>query len=110
MRKRIQVRASCPSCGPMLVDGEVLRCEAEPRKPSRGLCELACPSCSQPILFSTAQGVMEALFKAGARHGSGVVPFELLEPHAGPPLSWDDLLDFKLALESSSWPQQELNP
>jgi hypothetical protein len=33
---------------------------------------------------------------------SGSVPFELLEPHTGPPLSWDDVLDFTLALEGGS--------
>jgi hypothetical protein len=32
----------------------------------------------------------------------GSVPFELLESHSGPPLSWDDVLDFKLALERYS--------
>jgi hypothetical protein len=35
----------------------------------------------------------------GAGHMTGRVPFELLEAHTGPPLSWDDLLDFKPALE-----------
>jgi hypothetical protein len=109
MRSRIQVRMTCPRCGPMVVDGGLLRCETEPRPPSRGLCELDCPSCSQPILFSTAPAVMEALLEGGAKHPSGAVPFELLEPHAGPPLSWDDLLDFTVALERTAWPQFELD-
>ena len=94
----------------MVVDGGLLHCEREPRTPSRGLCELICPSCSQPILFATAPAVIEALFEGGAKHPAGVVPFELLEPHAGPPLSWDDLLDFKVALARSAWPQLELEP
>jgi hypothetical protein len=38
---------------------------------------------------------------------SGSAPFELLEPHAGPPLSWDDVLDFMLALESNSYSRPE---
>ncbi len=109
MRNRIEVRTRCPWCGPVVVDGGLLRCEREPRTPSRGLCELDCPSCSQPILFSTARDVMQALFDGGAKHPSGPVPFELLEAHAGPPLSWDDLLDFKVALERSPWPQLELD-
>ena len=111
MGERIQVRAGCPTCGPVLVDAELLRCEMEPdvSKPSRGLCELTCPGCSQPLLFSTAPSVVEALFKGGVQHSSGAVPFELLEAHAGPALSWDDLLDFKLALDRSPWPQLELD-
>jgi len=48
MSERIQVRAACPTCGPLLVDAELMRCEMEPAasKPSRGLCELTCPGCS----------------------------------------------------------------
>ena len=61
MGERIQVRAACPSCGPVLIGAEL------------------------------------------------AVPFELLEAHAGPALSWDDLLDFKLALDRSPWPQVELD-
>lgn len=108
MRNRIEVRATCPSCGPMVVDGQLVRCETEPRTPMRGLCELACPFCSQPILFSTAPDVTKALFQAGAQRVIGAVPFELLETHTGAPLSWIDLSDFKIALEQSSWPQEEL--
>lgn len=111
MRGRIRVRAACPTCGPVLVDGDLLRCEMEREasKPPRGLCELTCPGCSQALLFSTAPAVLEALFKGGVQHFSGAVPFELLEAHAGPALSWDDLLDFKLALDRSPWPQLELD-
>jgi hypothetical protein len=109
MRNLIHVRARCPRCGPVVVDGGLLECELEPGSPVRGLCELSCPSCSQPILFSTAPAVMETLFKAGAKHIAGAVPFELLEAHDGPPLAWDDLLDFKLALENWPWPQRELD-
>jgi len=110
MRNRIQVRASCPRCGPILVDGGVLQCEREPGAPSasRGLCELTCPSCSQAVLFPTGPAVTQALFEGGAKHPSGAVPFELLEPHTGPPLSWDELLDFQLALARSPRPQLEL--
>ena len=111
MPERIQVRTACPTCGPVLVEAGLLRCEMEPAvsEPSRGLCELTCPSCSQPLLFATAPAVLKALFKSGVQHSSGAVPFELLEAHAGPALSWDDLLDFKLALDRSSWPQLELD-
>ena len=111
MNERIQVRAVCPTCGPVLVDAELLRCEMEPAtsKPSRGLCELTCPGCSRARLFSTAPAVVESLFQGGVQHSSGAVPFELLEAHAGPALSWDDLLDFKLALDRSPWPQLDLD-
>jgi hypothetical protein len=41
----------------------------------------------------------QTLLGAGAGHMNGSIPFELLEPHTGPLLSWDDVLDFKLVLK-----------
>jgi hypothetical protein len=81
MRSKVEVRAVCPGCGPMIVSAAV---------------------CLTTILVPAVAPAVETLWSAGAGHISGIVPFELLETHAGPPLSWDDVLDFKLALENRS--------
>ena len=31
------------------------------------------------------------------------------EPHSGAGITWDELLDFKIALDRSPWPQLELS-
>lgn len=108
MGRQIEVRAECPWCGPLVVEGERFRCEIDTAQPSKGLCELTCPGCSRPILFPTTAAAVRTLLEAGGQHLGGAVPFELLEPHAGAVLSWDDLLDFKLALDRTPWPQLEL--
>lgn len=106
MRSKVEVRAVCPGCGPMIVPAEDFRCELETAS-REGICELRCPVCSATILLPAAAPAVETLWRAGAGHMGGTAPFELLEPHTGPPLSWDDVLDFKLALENNSDSQPE---
>lgn len=106
MRSHVDARAVCPGCGPMVVPAAELRCELEAAG-RQGICELRCPVCSTTVLVPAVAPAVAALWKAGAHHMSGSVPFELLEPHTGPPLSWDEVLDFKLALENDSYPQPE---
>jgi hypothetical protein len=98
MRSDIKVRVVCPGCGPLVVPAADVRCELEATG-HKGICELSCPVCSIMVLVAAEAAAVETMRGGGAGHMSGSVPFELLEPHAGPPLSWDDLLDFKLALE-----------
>lgn len=101
MDSTVKVRVTCPGCGPLVVPAADVRCELEANG-SQGICELRCPICSTTVLAPAAVAAVETMRGAGAGHISGSVPFELLEIHAGPPLSWDDLLDFKLALDGRS--------
>ena len=100
MRSEIEVRAVCPGCGPLVVPAAELQCELEVAG-RKGICEFSCSVCSTTVLVPAVASAVEMLWRAGAGHTSGVVPFELLESHDGPPLSWDDVLDFKLALENN---------
>ena len=100
MRSDIKVRVVCPGCGPLVVPAADVRCELEATG-HKGICELRCPVCSIMVFVAAEAAAVEAMRGGGAGHMSGSVPFELLEPHTGPPLSWDDLLDFKLALDGS---------
>jgi hypothetical protein len=100
MHSEIEVRAVCPGCGPLVLPAAEFQCELEASGP-KGICELRCPVCSTTVLVPAVASSVEMLWRAGAGHMSGPVPFELLESHAGPPLSWDDVLDFTLALENS---------
>ncbi len=94
----IKVRVVCPGCGPLVLPAKHLRCELEAAG-DKGICELQCPVCSTMVLVPAGPAAVETMRNGGAGHISGSVPFELLEPHIGPPLSWDDVLDFKLALD-----------
>ena len=48
------------------------------------------------------------LLVEGARPFAEPAPFELLEAHRGAPLSWDDFLDFHLAISAAPYPQEEV--
>jgi hypothetical protein len=100
MQSAIKVRVVCPGCGPLVVPAAELRCEVEDEG-GKGICELSCPVCSATLVVRAQAAAVEIMRDGGAGHMTGSVPFELLEPHTGPPLSWDDLLDFKLALDGS---------
>lgn len=98
MSSTLSVRVVCPGCGPVVVSASAMRCELEAGA-ARGICELRCPVCTAPVLVPAVASAVETMRGAGAGHMM-IAPFELLERHEGPPISWDDVLDFKLALES----------
>lgn len=103
----MQVRAECPWCGTVELEPGHLRCEVEPSG-AQALCEFICPVCSRLVYARTTPEGVLAVRLAGAGNISGVIPFELLEPHDGPALSWDDFLDLRAAIEGLCCPMEEL--
>lgn len=101
------VQADCRWCGPVDVATGDVRCEV-PEQGSEALCEFACPICRRLILLATPPDRTRALWTAGAGRMIGPIPFEVLERHDGPPISWDDVLDFRLALEATRCPAREV--
>ena len=102
---RAQVEALCAWCGPVQVATSELRCEVAAQA-EVGLCEFSCPSCARLIVCQAPADAVRAMRRAGAGKISGCVPFELLEPHRGPVISWDDLLDFHVLLEHAASSEQ----
>lgn len=100
------VEISCSWCGQVQLPITELRCAVTDRALS--LCEFRCPSCGQLVLRAVQRRQEEVPRQAGAAVLTDPVPFELLEPHRGPPLTWDDLLDLHLELSATRWPQDEL--
>lgn len=107
MEARAELQAECPWCGEVSLEPTDLHCRIEPAG-ERGLCEFRCPICTRLVLLPATAKNAGALLEAGATSISGLVPFEVTEPHLGPPLSWDDLLDLHLALARTDRPQEEL--
>lgn len=103
----VMVEVRCTRCDRIirLPVGE-LRCAAADR--TGGLCEFRCPACQGLVLRAVEDQQDQMLREAGAGVLSAPVPFELLEPHDGPVLTFDDLLDLHLALEATDRPQEEL--
>lgn len=108
MKASAIVQASCPFCGPVELPARAFSCGVDPDKSSRGLCEFTCRICARLVFLGTAQAAADVLLVEGAHPFAGPAPFELLEAHRGAPLSWDDLLDFHLAISAAPFPQEEV--
>lgn len=92
----IRAEARCAWCGVVELDPAALRVHA--RGTHQGLVEYACPSCGRLNIRPLDRADLEVLDRVGLPVRSGRAPFELLEPHDGPSLSLDDLLDLHEAL------------
>jgi hypothetical protein len=62
------------------------------------------------VFLGIAPVAADALLDQGAHPFAGAAPFELLETHRGVHLSWDDFLDFHLAISATPFPQEEVVP
>jgi hypothetical protein len=95
-RPGTRVEARCAWCGFVELLPAELRVHGS--TDGEGLFEFACPSCGRLNVRPLDEADLAALDQVGVAVRSGPAPFELLEPHDGPSISWDDLLDFHQAL------------
>ena len=106
MKERGLVQAECPKCGAVIAAASDLACGVS-EADEAGLCEFPCPTCDRSLLIPISPIEISSLLLLGARKTEDM-PFELLESHSGPPVSWDDVLDLHITLEDEAFPQQEL--
>ena len=94
------IKASCPVCGEV---------ELTPADVSLMVCTSAalsyyaftCTTCLDEVRKPADEHVVQLLVSGGVPAQVWEVPAEALEPHDGPRLSYDDLLDFALHLGTS---------
>ena len=106
MEQRGFVQAECPKCGTVIAEASVLACGVSDADEA-GLCEFPCPTCDHWLLIPISPLEINSLLLLGAQKTRSL-PFELLEDHSGPPVSWDEVLDLHVTLEREAFPQQEL--
>jgi hypothetical protein len=68
---------------------------------AHGLLEFVCPSCDRLNLRRLERRDIQVLSGAGVMADDLPAPYELLERRSGPPISWDDLIDFHEAMSRS---------
>lgn len=108
MAGRGLVQAQCPKCGTVLAAASALACGVS-EADEAGLCEFLCSTCDHHLLIPISPIEISSLLLLGARKTRSL-PFELLEAHPGPPISWDEVLDLHITLEDHAFPQRELAP
>jgi hypothetical protein len=93
--RRFRVEARCAWCGVVPLEADDLAVHAG--REHGGLLEFRCPSCGRLNLRGLAAHEVELLAGVGIGRTDDAerpAPFELLELRSGPPITWDDLLDF----------------
>lgn len=99
------VKATCPTCG----DVELAPDELELRICSASFAStylFTCFRCEKVVVKSASDGrIVTLLTSVGVPTVYWQLPAELFEAHDGPPITLDDLIDLRLALESPNWAQ-----
>jgi predicted RNA-binding Zn-ribbon protein involved in translation (DUF1610 family) len=96
------IRASCPSCGDVQLkarDLSVRVCSDT----DEGSYAFRCPECGVAVAKDASRRIVDLLVSNGVRMDVWRLPAELAEPHDGPALCPDDLLDFHLLLQTDGW-------
>lgn len=96
------IKASCPTCGEidLSADDIVLRIGAKKVANSYGF---TCPYCGEFVQKMADDRVVRLLLSGGVVPVPVHVPAEALEPHEGPPITYDDLLSFHELLSGEDW-------
>lgn len=91
------IKASCPQCGDVTLRADEVSVHVRTGDlPS--FYAFTCPRCRADIRKLASEAVVALLMSGGVTAHGWSVPAEAQEHHDGPPLGYDDLLDFALEL------------
>jgi rRNA maturation protein Nop10 len=96
------IRASCPTCGDVEFGSEAVTvrvCTAD----SNGSYAFQCPECGMAVAKPADQRVVDLLKSSGAKVEVWSLPAELGEQHVGPPITYDDILEFHYLIQQDGW-------
>lgn len=96
---QLRFEARCAWCGSVRLSADQLVVHAKSRV--EALFEFTCPECDRVNTRALEAGDLAILVRAGMSISPGPGPFELLEHASGPPIGWDDIIDFHEAMSRS---------
>jgi hypothetical protein len=70
---------------------------------NEGAYLFSCPDCQMAVTKSAEPRIVDLLVSSGVRLSVWQLPAELSEPKAGPPISYNDLLEFHFELQHEAW-------
>ena len=96
------IKASCPQCSEVELTAEdiVLRIGTNHISNTYGF---TCPTCGRFVQKPADERVVRLLLSGGVVPVPVHVPAEALEPRFGPPITYDDIIDFHLMLQHDDW-------
>jgi hypothetical protein len=94
------IKATCPVCGEVELTPEDLQLMVC-RQAELSYYAFRCPHCLDEVRKPADEQVVSLLVSGGVRPTPWSVPEEALETHTGPRITYDDVLDFALALDQA---------
>lgn len=91
------IKASCPSCGEVELTADEVRLRVCTH-PDLSYYAFDCPECLDEVRKPADDHIVNLLIAGGVSAEVWEVPEEAMEPHSGTPFTYDDLLDFVVAL------------
>jgi hypothetical protein len=100
------VKASCPTCGDVELAPTDLELRICTNISNASTYNFTCTECEKLIVKAADDHrIVTLLTSVGVPTITWELPAELFEAHDGPPLTLDDLIDLRLALEAPNWAQ-----
>ena len=96
------IKATCPTCGEVDLKAHdiLLRIGSPSGVNSYGF---TCPDCGDFVEKPADDRVVRLLLSGGVVPVPVHIPAEAMEERLGPPLNYDDLLDFHVLLQGDDW-------
>lgn len=95
------IKATCVMCGEIELSPAEIRLVVCTR-PQLSFYSFNCGKCQNEVRNSATSQIITLLSGGGVAIETWVIPAEALEEHPGPPISYDDVLDFALAMKRST--------
>ncbi len=94
------IKASCPGCGDVELTPSQVRLVVCTVK-SWSYYSFTCTTCQEEVRKPAGRDVVALLISGGVVAEPWTIPAEALEEHSGPALTYDDVLDFALWIDSA---------
>lgn len=97
-----KLRATCPACGAVELGADAFDfqwCSYA----AASFYMFTCPECGTAVRKSADGTTAQLLISGGVQPNLWHLPLEALEPHDGPALDYDDLIDFHQMLGEEDW-------
>jgi hypothetical protein len=96
------IKATCPTCGEVELTADDLKLMVC-NQSALSYYSFRCPRCVDEVRKPADDHIISLLVSGGVRATHWSIPAEALELHDGPAISYDELLDFALAIERTEY-------
>lgn len=103
------IKATCPLCGEVSLTSEDITLRIGPER-STNTYSFSCPDCGEVVEKPATERVVRLLLSGGVVPTLTELPAEALEPKQGPPICYDDLLEFHEMLKGEDWLDALIDP